>query len=81
MNNQEKLNNNIANLLMLRSEFEEITSGFSMSVSGSDINSLEWFVENGHRSNSLRNGYERAKEIATIIVGEYYGAKETGAWL
>lgn len=81
MNNQEKLNNNIANLLMLRSEFEEITSGFSMSVSGSDINSLEWFVENGHRSNSLRNGYERAKEIATIIVGEYYGAKETGAGL
>ena len=81
MNSQEKLNNNIANLLMLRSEFEEITSGFSMSVSGSDINSLEWFVENGHRSNSLRNGYERAKEIATIIVGEYYGAKETGARL
>ena len=68
MINQEKLNNNIANLLMLRSEFEEITSGFNMSVSGSDINSLEWFVENGHRSNSLRNGYERAKEIATIIV-------------
>ena len=81
MNNQEKLNNNIANLLMLRSEFEEITSGFNVSVSGSDINSLEWFVENGHRSNSLRNGYERAKEIATIIVGEYYGAKETGAGL
>ena len=65
----------------LRSEFEEITSGYNMSVSGSDINSLKWFVENGHRSNSLRNGYARAKEIATIIVGEYYGAKETGAGL
>ena len=81
MNNQTTRALSIAEVLTLRSEFEEITSGFNVSLSGSDINSLEWFVENGHRSNSLRNGYERAKEIATIIVGEYYGAKETGARL
>lgn len=33
----------------------------------SDIDTIEWFIENGHRSNSLRNGFDRAKEIALII--------------
>ena len=66
----------------LRTEFEEITSVFNMpSGSGSDINTFEWFVENGHRSNSLRSGYERAKEIAVIVTEDYYGAKETGTWV
>ena len=38
---------------------------------GSDINTLKWFVENGHRSNSLRDGYRKAYEIAEAIVTEY----------
>ena len=37
---------------------------------------IEWFIDNGHRSNRLRNGYERAKEIALIIKEYYYGRKE-----
>ena len=37
----------------------------------SDINTLNWFVENGHRSNSLRNGYQTALEIAEAIITEY----------
>jgi hypothetical protein len=57
---------------MLRTEFEEITSGYSMPQGGSDINNLEWFVENGHRSNSLRNGFDDAKKIAKTILTEYY---------
>ena len=57
---------------MLRTEFEEITSGYNMSFEGSDINTLEWFVENGHRSNSLRNGFDDAKQIAKTILTEYY---------
>ena len=40
----------------------------------SDIDSIEWFIENGHRSNSLRNGFKRAKEIAKIIKEYYYGS-------
>ena len=28
---------------------------------------VEWFIENGHRSNSLRNGFKEAKEIAKKI--------------
>jgi hypothetical protein len=42
-----------------------------MSVEGSSINTLEWFVENGFRSNSLRNGYREALEIAEALITEY----------
>ncbi len=61
---------NIQELLNLRTEFENITQSFSMVDSGSSINILEWFVKDGHKSNSLRKNYDRAKEIATIILGE-----------
>ena len=39
--------------IQLRSEFEFITKGFNMPE-GSDIDNIEWFIENGNRSNSLR---------------------------
>jgi len=55
----------------LRSEFEVITEDFNMPVFASDINTLQWFVENGFRSNRLRNGYDRAIEIASIILAGY----------
>ena len=58
--------------LNLRSDFEEITRNFNMNGhGGSDINTLEWFVENGHRSNSLRNGFNDALEIAEKIITEH----------
>ena len=60
----------LAELLNLRYEFEEITNGYNMP-NGSDINTLEWFIENGHRSNSLRNGFDDAKELAITIVTEH----------
>lgn len=59
----------IGQLLNLRYEFEELTHGYNMPE-GSDINTLEWFVENGHRSNSLRNGFDDAKQIAITILTE-----------
>ena len=67
-------------LLNLRTEFEELASDFSTSVgSGSSINTLKWFAEHGFRSNRLRNGYDRAMEIANIILAEYEnGRKEEG---
>ena len=34
---------------------------------GSCIDTIEWFIENGHRSNSLRNGFNEAMEIAKAI--------------
>ena len=60
----------LAELLNLRYEFEEITNGYNMP-NGSDINTLEWFIENGHRSNSLRNGFDDAKKLAITIVTEH----------
>ena len=56
----------IGEILRLRFDFEELTENFS-KPDGSDINTLEWFIENGHRSNSLRNGFDDAKQIAIKI--------------
>ena len=70
----------ISEILRLRTDFEEITEHFSMPQ-GSDIDTIEWFIENGHRSNSLRNGFDDAKKIAQTIKEYYDGSpKETGNW-
>ena len=34
---------------------------------GSDIDTIEWFLKNGHKSNSLRKGFDEAKNIAKKI--------------
>ena len=63
----------------LRSEFEFITKLYNMPQ-GSDIDTISWFLENGHRSNSLRNGFDDAKQIAQTIKEYYDGCpKETGS--
>ena len=56
----------LTRIVQLRYEFEELTRGFSMPE-GSDINNINWVLQNGHRSNSLRNGFQEATEIAKII--------------
>ena len=66
----------IGEILRLRSDFEDITRGYQMPE-GSGINTLEWFVENGHRSNSLRNGFNDAYVMAQIIIKEYYDGRST----
>ena len=62
---------NVQELLNYRTQFEEITSDFKLDYTGSSINTLKWFVENGHKSNSLRDGYQKAYEIAEAIITEY----------
>ena len=52
--------------IQLRSEFEFITKGFNMP-DGSSIDTIEWFIDNGHRSNSLRKGFEDALTLAKEI--------------
>ena len=52
--------------IQLRSEFEFITKGFNMP-DGSSIDTIEWFIENGHRSNSLRKGFDTALNLAKRI--------------
>lgn len=58
-------------LLNLRTRFEETTEDFKLEQYGSDINTLKWFIENGHKSNSLRDGYQTAFQIAETIITEY----------
>jgi hypothetical protein len=52
--------------IQLRSEFEFITKGYNIPQ-GSDIDTIEWFLKNGHKSNSLRKGFDEAKNIAKKI--------------
>lgn len=67
---------NVQELLNLRTQFEEVTDDFKLEKTGSDINTLKWFIENGHKSNSLRNGYQEAYEIAEAIVTEYENGRQ-----
>ena len=52
--------------ISLRSEFEILTKTYNMPE-GSDIDTIEWVIENGHRSNSLRRGFRKALDIAKTI--------------
>ena len=56
----------LTQVIQLRSEFEFLTKNYNMSE-GSDIDTIEWFLKNGHRSNSLRNGFKEATRIAKKI--------------
>lgn len=58
-------------MMNLRTRFEEITEEYKLESPGSDINSLKIFVENGYKSNSLRNDFREALEIAEAIITEY----------
>ena len=67
-------------IMNLRTQFEEIIKDFSMD-SKSDIDTIEWFIENGFRSNSLRNGFEEAMDIAkTIKEYERDESEDLRAW-
>lgn len=56
----------LAEILNTRTDFEELTRGYAMPE-GSDINTINWFVENGHRSNSLRSTFGDAMKLAIKI--------------
>jgi hypothetical protein len=62
---------NFFNLFNLRSEYESLVDGFKLPSKESDINSVNWFVENGHSSNSLRYGFDDALQVA-IKIKEIY---------
>jgi len=60
----------------MRTEFEDVTAEFKLERTGSDINTLKWFIDNGHKSNSLRNGYQKALQIAEAIITEYENGRK-----
>ena len=65
----------LTQVIQLRNEFEDLTRGYNMPE-GSSIDNIEWFIENGHRSNSLRNGFADAMKIARRIKEYYYGSSK-----
>lgn len=65
----------VAEILNIRTEFERVTDGYNMPE-GSDINNINWFIENGHRSNSLRDGFDDAMKLAIRIRELAYGSTE-----
>lgn len=73
---------NFFELFNLRFDFEELTKDFSMSVDGSCIDTIDWFIEHGHRSNRLRKGFDEAMTVALKIKEIANGtSKETGTEL
>ena len=68
---------NLFQLLVVRSKFEELIKNFVLPSAQSDIDNIIWFLNNGHKSNSLRNGYDDAKNIA-IIIKEYANGRSEG---
>ena len=52
--------------------WEEIVAKFNLPEEREQgtINNLKWFVKNGHKANSLRNGFKDAKELAEEILEE-----------
>lgn len=58
-------------MLNLRYEFEELIRGFKFVPKDGRIDNIKLFIENGHKGNRFRDGYDRALEIANIIVENY----------
>ena len=69
------MNRSVADLLNLRFRFEQLTENFTMPQHGSHIDILEWFIAEGYKSNSLRNEFNEAIDIAKKILGEINGTK------
>jgi hypothetical protein len=54
-------------LLNLRYEWEEIVRDYKFVGKQGTLDNLELFVQNGHKGNRFRGGFDRAVEIAKII--------------
>lgn len=69
----------LASLLNLRSEYEDIIRRYRIpeEYKNGCIDSLIWFKQNGKGSNRLRTRYNRAIEIADIILEEYEYEKKS----
>lgn len=58
-------------LLVLRSEWEDIVRGYKFVGKDGTIDNLVSFLENGHKGNRFRQGFDRATEIAKIITESF----------
>lgn len=60
----------IFDILNKRGQWEWIASDFKLPQERyqGTINNLQWFIKYGHKSNSLRKGFQEAKDLAREIV-------------
>lgn len=61
------MNISLAELLRIRSEWEELVSKFKFpeeSFREGTINNIKWFKEFGHTSNRLRKNYKAAMQLS-----------------
>lgn len=62
-----QVKSDIFEILNLRSQWEELAS--NLNVDGnSSIQGLQWFVENSHKNNRFKSGWDEAMTIAQIIL-------------
>lgn len=59
---------NIFDLLNLRSEWENLARNFNGVNQHGTLDSLRDFVENGHKKNRFRPGFNKAIDIAEVIL-------------
>lgn len=58
-------------LMDLRFQWEEIVRTFKMSNKSGHIDNLQHFIDNGHKANRFRDGYNEAIGIAKQILSEF----------
>ena len=58
-------------LMMLRYEWEEIARNFRNVNQNGTLDSLQQFLDRGAVRNRFRDGFDRATEIANIIIEQY----------
>ena len=63
-------------LLQLRFEWEEIARTFKLSDRSGHLDNLKRFVHVGHKANRFRDGYDRAVEIANLIIARCPNERE-----
>ena len=63
--------NSLEELLLLRSQWENIVIRYKIPNNQGTIDNLIWFVEHGHSSNRFRKRCNEAMDIARTIIEEY----------
>jgi len=70
------LKNDMFELLQLRFEWEELARGFKLVDKSGHLDNLKRFVQAGHKANRFRDGYDRAVEIANLIIARCPNERE-----
>jgi len=55
----------------MRYEWEELVRSFKLGDKSGHLDNLKRFVQAGHKANRFRDGYDRAVEIANLIIAEF----------